>query len=96
MPIYAIEPANAMAFHSRYWDEPVVNDSAGYNLYQQIHRRSAAQHLKSDAPPLSRPAGKVEINPRLRLVPPVGGILMFSGAQMHSTVVASRASIGSR
>ncbi|MGH8772315.1 MAG: hypothetical protein ACREV2_14235, partial [Burkholderiales bacterium] len=88
MPVYALESENAMAFHPRYWDQPVVNDSAGYNYYQwnQIHRPSAAQHLKSDTRPLPRPLEKVEINPQLRLVPPVGGIIIFSGQQMHSTV----------
>lgn len=34
IPIYDIESENAMAFHPRYWSEPVRNDSNGYNYYQ--------------------------------------------------------------
>jgi len=28
----------------------------------------------------------VEMNPQIRLVPPVGGMILFSGAQLHSSV----------
>jgi hypothetical protein len=88
MPIYAIESDNAMAFHTRYWNTPVANDSANYNYYQwnQYHRPSAAQHLKSDTRPLPRPTGTVELDPQLRVIAPPGGILIFSGQQLHSTV----------
>ena len=34
MPIYEIEPSNAMAFHPRYWTEPVRNNSHIYNYYR--------------------------------------------------------------
>ena len=30
-PVYEIEPDNGMAFHPRYWSQPVKNSSAGYN-----------------------------------------------------------------
>ncbi|MGH8730037.1 MAG: hypothetical protein ACREV9_18170, partial [Burkholderiales bacterium] len=88
LPIYAIESENSMAFHPRYWDEPIVNDSSGYNYYKwnQHHRASAPQHLKNDTRPLPRPLQKVEINPQVRLIPSVGGIIIFCGQQLHSTV----------
>jgi hypothetical protein len=88
MPIYAIESANAMAFHTRYWSTPVANDSEKYNYYQwnQHHRPSASQHLQSDTRPLPRPTEKVELDPQLRVIAPPAGILIFSGQQLHSTV----------
>jgi hypothetical protein len=33
MPVYELESDNAMAFHPRYWSQPVKNSSAGYNYY---------------------------------------------------------------
>lgn len=88
IPIYDIESENAMAFHPRYWSEPVRNDSNGYNYYQwnQYYRPNAAQHLKQDSRPLPRPVEPVELHPQLRVICPAGGIIIFSGAQLHSTV----------
>ena len=88
MPIFELDPENAMAFHPRYWSQPVANDSQRYNYYEwnRHHRPSASQFLKEDPRPLPRPSEPVELHPQIRLLPPVGGIIIFSGAQMHSTV----------
>jgi hypothetical protein len=88
IPIYGLESENAMAFHTRYWDTPVANDSERYNYYQwnQHHRGSAVRHVNSDTRPLPRAIEKVELDPQLRVIAPPGAILIFSGAQMHSTV----------
>jgi hypothetical protein len=89
MPIYEIASDNAMAFHPRYFDEGVPNDSAGYNYYQwnQTHRGGhVAQYVKADPRPLPRPTTPIEIDPQVRLICPVGGIILFSGAQLHSSV----------
>jgi hypothetical protein len=34
VPIYDIESENAMAFHPRYWTQPVKNSSCDYNYYK--------------------------------------------------------------
>jgi hypothetical protein len=89
MPIYEIVPENAMAFHPRYFAEPVPNDSAGYNYYtwNQTHRgQHVAQYVKADPRPLPRPTGELELDPQIRLICPVGGVIAFSGAQLHSSV----------
>jgi hypothetical protein len=89
MPIYEIVPENAMAFHPRYFAKAVPNDSAGYNYYSwnQVHRgQHVAQYVKADPRPLPRPTGELELDPQIRLICPVGGVIAFSGAQLHSSV----------
>jgi len=88
LPIYEIDSNDGVAFHPRYWKEPVVNDSKKYNYYQwnKEHRAAAVNYIKEDPRPLPRPLSPIELHPQLRPTPPVGGIILFSGAQLHSTV----------
>jgi len=87
-PIYDIESENAMAFHPRYWSQPVKNGSSGYNYdeWNKQSRKNAAQHIKTDTRKQPHAEEPLELEPQLRLVSKVGGIIIFSGAQMHSTV----------
>lgn len=88
-PIYEISADNCMAFHPRYFAEAVQNDSEGYNYYEwnRAHRgQHVARLVKQDARPLPRPTQPLEREPELRVIVPVGGIMLFSGAQMHSSV----------
>lgn len=87
LPIYPIEPNNAMGFFPRYFDEPVKNNSEIYNYYEwnTKNRATAAQYVKSDS--REQPKSQQELEPvTVRLLPPPGGIILFSGAQMHETV----------
>jgi hypothetical protein len=88
MPIYEVEPRNVMAFHPRHFDRPVRNGSAGYNYYEwnRTSRRDAAKHVGSDTRRQPRPEEPVELDPQIRVIPPVGGLMLFSGAQFHSSV----------
>ncbi len=89
MPVYELSADNAMAFHPGYWNRAVPNDSANYDYYAWNAKHRGAHvvaNLKSDDRPLPRATDAVEINPQLRLLPQVGGLLLFSGAQMHSSV----------
>jgi hypothetical protein len=88
MPVYSIEPENAMAFHLRYWARAVQNGSAEYNYaeWNRQSRQNAAQHIKTDTRRQPRPQEPVELDPQARLICPPGGIIVFSGAQLHSTV----------
>jgi len=87
-PIYEIEPSNGMAFHPRYWSQAVANSSRIYNYAQwnTQSRHEAARHIYSDTRPQPHAEEEMELDPQVRLVPPPGGLVMFSGAQMHSTV----------
>jgi hypothetical protein len=89
LPIYEIEADNAMAFHPRYWTQPVKNSSAGYNYYtwNKLYRgEGVAKLVKEDPRPLPRATEPMELDPQIRLICPVGGVILFSGAQMHSSV----------
>jgi hypothetical protein len=77
-----------MAFHPRYWSQAVRNGSRGYNYaeWTKTSRFQAAQHVKADTRVQPKPEEPLELDPQIRVITPVGGILIFSGAQMHSTV----------
>jgi hypothetical protein len=47
---------------------------------------TAALHVKSDTRRQPKPEEPIEAEPQIRVIVPVGGILIFSAAQMHSTV----------
>jgi len=88
LPIYPVVPENVMAFHPQYFGQPVRNGSARYDYaeWNRVSRHSAAQHIKTDTREQPRPEEPVSLDPQIRVVPEPGGILMFSGAQLHSTV----------
>ena len=86
-PVYDIEPENALAFHPRYFDVAVANNSEVYNYYRwNADRGSAASMIGTDTreqPKLTEP---IELDPQVRVVAPVGGVLVFSPQHLHSTV----------
>ena len=88
LPIYDVQPRNVMAFHPRYFGEPVANGSADYNYYEwnRTSRREAAKHVGTDTRKQPKPEEAVELDPQIRVIPPVGGLMLFSGAQFHSSV----------
>ena len=45
-----------------------------------------AEPLLEDPRPLPKPTQPIELDPQIRLIVPPGGIILFAGAQMHSTV----------
>jgi len=88
LPVYDVQAENVMAFHPRYWTQPVKNGSSDYN-YQEWNRTSrliAAQQIGVDTRKQPRPEEPMELNPQIRVLCPVGGVLLFSAAHMHSTV----------
>ena len=88
MPVFDIESGNSMAFHPKYWNKAVKNSSSTYN-YQEWNaknRFNAAQHIKTDTRVQPKPEEAMELDPQIRVVTNVGGIIIFSGATMHSTV----------
>jgi hypothetical protein len=77
-----------MAFHPRYWNQAVANDSENFNYYDwnNTGRRDAAQHIKTDTRKQPKPQEPIELDPQVRLITGPGGVVLFSAAQMHSTV----------
>lgn len=88
MPIYDLTPDNCMAFHPRYWNRAVKNGSDRYNYHRWNleSRYNAAQHVKGDTRVQPHPEEEIELEPQVRIVSEVGGVFLFSGAQLHSTV----------
>lgn len=88
LPIYETTSDNTMAFHPRYWSEPVKNSSDEYNYYEwnATARVEATKHIKQDSRKQPHAEAELELEPQVRVVVPVGGIMLFSGAQLHSTV----------
>ena len=77
-----------MAFHPRYWSTPVPNSSRDYNydVWNREGRQLAAQQVKEETRKQPRADEEIEAVPQLRLLCDVGGTILFSAAQMHSTV----------
>jgi hypothetical protein len=88
MPIYDFDANQGMAFHPRYWGTSIKNSSADFNYYRwnADGRKNAAQHVKSDTRVQPHAREPLELEPAVRLVVPAGGIILFSGAHLHSTV----------
>jgi hypothetical protein len=88
LPIYEVEPDNILAFHPRYWTDPIPNSSNEYNYYEwnATSRKDASKMVKSDTRKQPKPLEEVELDPQIRVLTPVGGPVLFSGAQLHSSV----------
>jgi hypothetical protein len=88
LPVYDIQSENTVAFHPRYWAQPLRNGSNRYNYYKwnEDSRKNAAKHIKVDTRDQPRPEEPVELDPQTRIVCQAGGLILFSGAQLHSTV----------
>ncbi|MDP9168623.1 MAG: hypothetical protein M3O32_21590 [Actinomycetota bacterium] len=88
MPAYEVSENNAMAFHTEYFNQAIANDSAVYNYYEwnAKHRAAAASNLSAESRPLPGPTEPVNPYSGIVLVPPVGGMLQFSGHHLHSSV----------
>jgi hypothetical protein len=88
MPVYPLNPDNCMAFHPRYWQQPIRNGSSEYNYdrWNRESRHSAAQHIKTDTRVQPKPEEPLEMDLEVRIMSDVGGVFLFSAAHLHSTV----------
>lgn len=88
IPIYSFKADSSLAFHPRYWRQAVKNGSKQFNYYQwnADGRRNAAKHIKSDTRVQPHAEQPLDLDPQVRIVCRAGSIVLFSGAQLHSTV----------
>ena len=88
LPIYPFASESAMAFHARYWSRGIKNGSRHFDYYQwNTHgRKDAAKQINRDTRVQPRAEEPVELEPEIRLVCPPSGVVLFSAAQLHSTV----------
>ena len=86
-PIYPLHADNVMAFYPRYSSKPIANNSNEFNYYRRnVERKDVAKFV--DADPRTQPSaiGMSEQEPEVRLLPEVGGLIIFSAAELHATV----------
>ena len=88
LPVYPIGMNSALAFHPRYWKEPVRNGSSRFNHYRwnKYARKAAADNFEEYTANQPQPEEPIELEPQVRVICPVGGVIIFSGAQLHSAV----------
>ena len=88
IPVYEVAKTNAMAFHPRYFTEAVRNSSRDYNYAQWVaeSRSAAANQVEKETRKQPEAEQEIEREPDIRVITPPGGILIFSGAQLHTTV----------
>jgi hypothetical protein len=88
MPVYDVAEENVMAFHPRYFSAATRNSSRVYDYFEWVKtgRSAAAEQVDVETrqqPELEEP---IEMEPDIRVITPPGGVLMFAGAQLHTTV----------
>lgn len=88
LPIFPITEDNGLAFHPKYFHTPVKNSSRVYNYaeWNATSRKIAASQIGTDTRVQPEPEEVVELEPQLRPICAPGGIILFSGAQLHSSV----------
>jgi hypothetical protein len=89
MPVYPGAADNVMEFHPRYWERGVRNSSDGYNYadWTATSRFTAAQHIGQDTRVQPRALEPLDLSGAVPVVTPVGGLIVFSAAQMHASVL---------
>jgi hypothetical protein len=88
LPVYPIESENSMAFHPQYFDRPIRNSSSGYDYdeWNKTGRQQAAKLVKKETRKQPQAEEELELTPDIRVVTPPGGMIVFSAAQLHTTV----------
>ena len=88
LPVFPFESESSFAFHPKYWDTPVANSSDEYNHYEwnKVGRANASKEVKVDTRKQPKPTEPLELEPDFRVVCPPGGLILFSGAHLHSSV----------
>jgi hypothetical protein len=88
LPILPDHRRERIGLPSRYWYTPVKNSSRVYNYaeWNATSRKIAATQIGADTRIQPKPEEDVELNPQIRPLCEPGGIILFSGAQLHSSV----------
>jgi hypothetical protein len=89
MPIWPVATNNAMEFYPSRFGQAVDNNSDRYNYYVANQWRGRIKEFSGGRDTRVHPAPQEPIDSsehRICLVPPVGGIMIFSGDQLHATI----------
>jgi hypothetical protein len=86
MPIYPAASNNAMSIDSSSFRRPVTNDSDQFDYYRHnaVRKDTAAQVVREEQ---VRPGAIChDPNNQTIVLPSVGSLLLFSGAQLHASI----------
>ncbi len=88
MPVYDVVETNVMAFHPRYFTNATRNSSRDYDYFEWVEtgRTTAAAQVHMETRKQPELEQEIEMQPDIRLITPPGGMIVFSGAQLHTTV----------
>lgn len=89
LPVWPVAPNNAMEFYPRWFGRAIPNTSGAYNYYRANLWRSRIKDFSGGVDARVHPAPEnplPEDEPRLCLLPPVGGIMLFAGDQLHASI----------
>lgn len=88
LPCSELTPDNGIAFHPQYWNRAIKNGSRHYNYaeWNRTSRFDAAKHIGSDTRVQPKAEERFDWADEIRPLCRPGGLILFSGAQMHSSV----------
>lgn len=89
MPVWPAAENNVMEFFPRRFGTEIENSSSEYNYYEANAWRGRIKDFSGGKDGRVHPAPVYPLpdeEPRLCLVPPVGGIMLFSGDQLHASI----------
>lgn len=88
MPVYEVVESNVMAFHPPYFSQRTRNSSRDYDYAEWVAhgRTAAANQIERETRKQPELEEEIEMQPDIRLITPPGGVIVFSGAQLHTTV----------
>jgi hypothetical protein len=86
LPIFPVQETNAMSFDLASFARSVPNTSAGFDYYENNARRSDT--VKSVGKEVQARPGAIDHTPGVEVipVPAPGEVLLFSGAQLHTSI----------
>ncbi|MDJ0949129.1 MAG: hypothetical protein QNJ94_09425 [Alphaproteobacteria bacterium] len=87
-PIFPIAPERTVALYPNYFDRPIANSSADWDLdeLRARQRAIAAGEELTPYPLLPVPTEEIETASELRLSPEPGDLICFSSAHLHASV----------
>jgi hypothetical protein len=94
LPVFPIDRESTFAFFPKYFHEPVRNDSDRFDMYEwnAKSRKNAAKEVHKDTRWQPTAQEELDLAAEFRVVCPAGGLIIFSGAQLHATVPNSSGS----
>ena len=89
MPVWPVAENNTMEFYPRWFGRAIENNSGDYNYYEANAWRGRIKDFSGGKDTRVHPAPSMPLDddePNLCLVVPVGGVMLFSGDQLHATI----------